>query len=135
MAQLKAFIAGFVSTLAFHQGLLWLFFQAGVSPRAPWSLAPVAPLGVPSVLSLAFFGGLWGVVIAWLLRNSDGGRHWLLWTVLGALGPSVVAWTLVMPLKGTAVAGGGDPKIIVGALLLNAAWGAGCALLLRLMPR
>jgi hypothetical protein len=27
-----------------------------------------------------------------------------------------------------------DPKIIIGALLLNAAWGIGAALLLRFMP-
>jgi len=29
-------------------------------------------------------------------------------------------------------AGGWDPKIIVGALLLNGAWGLGAALLMRL---
>jgi hypothetical protein len=42
-----------------------------------------------------------------------------------------VALFVVFPLKGLGVAGGWDPKIIVGALLLNAAWGLGTALTLR----
>jgi hypothetical protein len=37
-----------------------------------------------------------------------------------------------MPIKGMGLAGGWDPKIIVGALLLNGAWGLGTALLMRL---
>jgi hypothetical protein len=31
------------------------------------------------------------------------------------------------------VAGGFDPKILIGALILNGAWGFGVALLMRLM--
>jgi hypothetical protein len=38
-----------------------------------------------------------------------------------------------MPLKGMPIAGGWDPKLIVGALILNGAWGVGMALLLRAM--
>lgn len=135
MQFLKSFAAGFASTLAFHQGLLWLLHRLGSSPRAPWNFAPVPPLGVPAVISLACFGGLWAIALAWLLQEARGSRYWLLWTLLGALGPSVVAWMLVMPAKGMAMAAGGDSKIMIGALLLNAAWGAGCALLLRLPPR
>jgi hypothetical protein len=46
-----------------------------------------------------------------------------------------VALFAVMPLKGMGVAAGWDPKVIVGALILNAAWGVGVAMLLRLMQR
>jgi hypothetical protein len=62
-------------------------------------------------------------------------RYWTLALVLGALGPSIVALFVVFPLKGMPVAGGWDPKIIVGALILNGAWGLGVALLMRLMLR
>ena len=41
MIYLKAFIAGFASALVFHQGLLWLLYTGGFSPRAPWNMAPV----------------------------------------------------------------------------------------------
>jgi len=63
MNYLKAFIAGFVSTLVFHQGVLWLLYTGGFSPRAPWNMTPVPPLNAPAVISLAFWGGVWGVVL------------------------------------------------------------------------
>jgi hypothetical protein len=130
---LKAFVAGFLSTLVFHQGLLQLLHLAGQVPRAAWNLAPVPPFGVPSVLSLAFFGGLWGIAIWAMLRRSRGGRRLLMAGVLGALLPSAVALFVVFPLKGMALAGGWDPKLIVGALLLNGAWGLGLVPLMRAM--
>jgi hypothetical protein len=68
MTYLKAFIAGFASTLAFHQGLLWLLYTGGFSPRAPWNMTPVPPLNAPAVISLAFWGGVWGIVL-WALTR------------------------------------------------------------------
>ena len=45
----------------------------------------------------------------------------------------MVTWFVVMPMKGMGYAGSWDPKIIVGSLLLNAAWGLGLALSMRVM--
>jgi len=129
----RGFIAGFVSTLVFHQGLFAILHAAGVVPRAAWSMTPVPPLGVPSVLSLAFWGGLWGIVLWWMIRGRSGSSYWLLALLWGALLPSAVALLIVFPLKGMPVAGGWDPKLLVGALLLNGAWGIGVALLMRMM--
>jgi hypothetical protein len=98
-------------------------------------MTPVPPLNVPSVISLAFWGGVWGVVLWALIGTSGGGAYWTKALVIGALGPSLVAWFVVMPMKGMGLAGGWDPKIIVGALLLNGAWGLGTALLIRLLNR
>jgi hypothetical protein len=39
---------------------------------------------------------------------------------------------IVFPLKGMPVAGGCDAKLILGALILNGAWGVGVALFMRL---
>jgi len=133
MDYVKAFIAGFVSTLAFHQGVLALLHLAGVVSRAPYDLGRVPPLGIPAVISLAFWGGVWGAAIWPLLKNVAGPAYWLRALVIGAVGPSAVALFMVMPLKGMPMAGGWDPKLIVGALILNGAWGLGMALLLRLM--
>ena len=135
MIYLKAFIAGFVSTLVFHQGVLWLLYAGGLSPRAPWNMTPVPPLNVPAVISLAFWGGLWGIVLWALISGWPGGADWAKALVIGALGPSLVAWFVVMPMKGLGPAGGWDPKIIVGGLLLNGAWGVGVVLLIGLMKR
>ncbi|SFF24080.1 hypothetical protein SAMN04488120_101116 [Fontimonas thermophila] len=132
---LKAFVAGFGSTLLFHQGLLAVLHGAGWTARAPWNLAPVPPLGVPSVISLAFWGGLWGIALWAVIARSGGARQWVLALTIGALAPSLVAWFVVMPLKGMGPAGGFDPSILIGALLLNGAWGLGVALIMRLFRR
>ena len=132
MPYAKAFAAGFLSTLIFHQGVLGLLFLAGVAPRVPFNFAPTAPVGVPAVLSLAFWGGVWGSALWPWLRTRRGAAFWAGSVLLGALGPSLVAWFVVMPLHGLPPAGGPDPKVIVGGLLVNAAWGLGYGLLLRL---
>jgi hypothetical protein len=133
MNVLKWFAAGFGATLLFHQGLLGLLHAAGISLIAPFNLAATAPLGVPQVISLAFWGGVWAMALGPLLKRLAGARWWLGWVVAGAVGPSAVALFIVFPLKGMPMAGGWDPKLIIGALLLNGAWGLGCAVLLRLM--
>ncbi len=132
MKWLLAFVAGFVSTLIFHQGLLELLYLAGAFPRPAWNLAAVPPLGVPAVISLAFWGGLWGIVLWALVRRLRGGRRWLWGAIWGALLPSIVALFVVFPLKGMPMAGGFDPKIIIGALLLNGVWGLGVVALMKL---
>jgi hypothetical protein len=136
MRHVKSFAAGFVSTLVFHQGLLLLILlAAGESTARVWSLSPVPPLNVPAVISLAFWGGLWGIVLWLFIATSRGSAYWIKATLIGAVAPSAVAWFVVMPMKGMGFAGGWDPKIIIGALLVNAAWGFGVALLMRLINR
>jgi hypothetical protein len=135
MQFVKAFIAGFVSTLVFHQGVLALLYLAGASPRAPYDISAVPPLHIPAVISLAFWGGVWGAAIWPLLKNATGAAYWLRALVIGAIGPSAVALFIVFPLKGMPMAGGWDPKLIVAALILNGAWGLGVALLMRLLHR
>jgi hypothetical protein len=136
MRFLLAFAAGFLATLVFHQGLLFLLHRAGASPRAPFDSRPVPPFGVPAVVSLAFWGGLWAVALLPLLARWQGSwSEWIAWLVAGAIGPSVVALFVVLPLKGKPLGAGGDVKVIVGALLLNGAWGIGCVVFLRLFRR
>jgi len=50
----------------------------------------------------------------------------------GAILPTLIALLVVMPIKGQPIAGGGDAKIVVGALILNGLWGAGTALFIKL---
>lgn len=132
MKWLLAFVAGFVSTLVFHQGLLQLLHVIGVLAHSAWNMSPVPPLGVPAVISLAFWGGLWGMVLWALVRNQHGGKRWLWGAIWGALLPSIVALFVVFPLKGLPMAGGFNPKVILGALLLNGVWGLGVVGLMKL---
>lgn len=131
-----AFAAGFISVLIFHQGMWALLRAAGLGPGPAWNLTPVPPLGIPSVISSAFWGGLWGIVLLYLLPLAAPSMgYWAAAIVLGAVMTSFVALFIVAPLKGRPIAGGGNPLAWAFALLVNAAWGFGVALLLRLFSR
>jgi hypothetical protein len=127
------FLAGFLAVLIFHQIALLVLHLAGVVPATPWNMAPVPPLGVPAVVSAAFWGGVWGIVLAWLEpRSGEGAGPWLFGLLFGAVAPTLVAWFVVRPLKGLPVgAVFAWPGIIVGPIV-NGAWGLGTVLLLRL---
>ena len=133
---LAGFAAGFVAVLLFHQGMLGLLHLAGLAARAPFQFHTVPPLGVPALLSSAFWGGVWGVALAGVApRFPTGARHWLAAAAFGALGPTLVAWFVVAPLKGLPSGGGwGFPGVLIGPLV-NGAWGVGTALLLRALDR
>ena len=57
------FCAGFLAVLIFHQGVILLMYGGGLVPNPPFPMRPVPPFGVPQVISLAFWGGVWGILI------------------------------------------------------------------------
>jgi hypothetical protein len=127
------FIAGFASTLMFHQGMLMLLNGAGLTSNMPFVLAPTQPLGVPQIWSLAFWGGLWGIGFLWIVGHLPQGRlYWIDSIIFGSVAPSLVAWFVVMPLKGMPLGSGWHAAGIATALLVNGAWGLGTGLFLRL---
>jgi hypothetical protein len=130
----RGFLAGSLAVLIFHQAALLVLHLAGLTPSTPWRLAPTWPLGVPAVLSAAFWGGLWGILLALLLPRFDRDRYWLIGAVFGAVAPTLVAWFVVLPLKGLPAGGGfAWPGVTVGPLV-NGAWGLGAGLLLAAFP-
>ncbi|MHC0066567.1 hypothetical protein ACWATR_27215 [Nostoc sp. UIC 10890] len=131
-----AFIAGFVSVLLFHQGMLALLHTVNFTPRAPYSTAPTQPFGIPQILSSAFWGGIWGLIwVAIAPRFRHNQSYWLAALLFGAILPTLVAWFVVAPLKDQPIAGGWKLAGIVTGLLVNGAWGVGTAGLLRLFSR
>ena len=133
---LVAFVSGFLSVLIFHQPMLIILKAIALAPDklTPYATASTS-LGVPRVLSLAFWGGIWGLILAVVVTWTRGLGYWLLGLIIGALGPSLVNWFIVQPLKGEAVGGGWAIPGIATALIVNAAWGLGTVLLFRLLGR
>jgi hypothetical protein len=136
MRYLKAFIAGGLSVLLFHQGAVALLYLIGATARGPYEMNPTWPFGVPQVFSRAFWGGLWGIAL-WLVleRMRTPARYWTLAVVLGILGPTLVAWFVVFPLRGQPVAGGWEFAAMLRAFVVNGAFGIGVAALMRLFER
>jgi hypothetical protein len=78
------FVAGFLATLIFHQGLWWVLYQIHFIPSdlPPWPLNPVPPFGVPSVISKSFSDGLWGAALAPFLDHYRGATYWTSWILV-----------------------------------------------------
>jgi hypothetical protein len=129
---LKAFVLGYASTLIFHQGLVVYLHMTGFISRLPYSLTPTAPFQIPQVISLSFWGGVWGIPLWIAIRRMKPLKYWLTALAFGAFLPSLVAWFVVAPLKGLPIAGGWNPVNLLTALIVNGAWGIGVALLMRI---
>jgi len=127
---LTGFIAGFIATLLFHQPALATLAAVGFVKAGVYSMQATQPMGVPAVLSLSFWGGMWGVLFVAVERKfPPGNAYWLTALAFGALGPTLIAWFVVAPIKGLPLAAGWQvPRMITG-LLINGAWGVGTALL------
>jgi hypothetical protein len=130
---LLGFISGFVSVLIFHQGLWAIFRSQGKAPAPAWDMTPSKPLGVPQVISSAIWGGLWGIVLLalWPMFGRTMG-YWPFMIIIGALLTTIVALCVVFPLKGKPFAADWKPEVWIFALAVNAAWGLGVGILLKL---
>ncbi|HEX2061974.1 MAG TPA: hypothetical protein VHK90_14630 [Thermoanaerobaculia bacterium] len=131
MRWLKWFIAGALAVPLFHQVALWILNATGVIDRAPFAMAPTEPFGVPTVISLSFWGGVWGVILGALLTRTRASAYWIMAIVVGAVAPTLVAAFVVAPLKGQPM--GGNIRMLVMGLTVNAAWGLGTALIAHLL--
>jgi hypothetical protein len=130
-----AFGAGFLAVLVFHQGMLGLLHAIGFTPGVPYPMKPTAPLGIPQIWSLAFWGGVWGIIFfiffALVKPTRPSGLTYFISALLfGAIAPTLVAWFVVSPIKGVPSAGGWQGAAMATALMINAAWGIGTAIFL-----
>jgi hypothetical protein len=124
-------LAAVISVLIFHQGVWALLNYLNLPtlgmPR-PYPLDPVPPFGVPRIVSLCFWGGLWGMAFGGAWRGPRGsfwfGGFWL------GIAAVLVGFFIVAPLKGLPVAGGGQLNNWVRSLLINVTWGIGTGLIL-----
>jgi hypothetical protein len=133
MRWIQWFLAGALAVPLFHQVVILVMKVAGFLDRTPYSFAPTRPFGVPELISLSFWGGVWGVILMLVVSRLRGPQFWIVATIFGAIAPTLVAGFVVAPLKG--MPSGGSPRMAVAGLLINGAWGLGTAALARIMER
>lgn len=129
------FLSGAVSVFVFHQGIVTIFNALELTSRHAYSAQATPPFGVPQVWSLAFWGGVWGVLLAALLARLETARLLVAATLFGAVLPTLVAWFVVAPLKGQPVGGGFAASAVALALVANGLWGLGTGIGLALFGR
>ena len=88
---------------------------------------PVPPLGVPKLLNLCFWGGLYGIVFG-LLMPKFTMPLWLCGLITGLI--AVVVGMIVVPaIKGLPIGGGWVPLNWVRSFLINGCWGVGLGII------
>ena len=92
------------------------------------------PLGVPVIVDLCFWGGLYGALFGLLMPRFTL-PLWLCGLILGIIA-ALVGMFIVAPIKGNAIANGWHAWPMARSLLINGFWGVGVGLILPLlMPR
>lgn len=130
---LLGFVAGVIATLSFHQAMWAVLHGFGLMPPA-YPMVPTKPWGVPKMVSMCFWAGVWGAAFGLLLPRLRPP----LWRAGLGLGvtAALVGLFVVLPLKGLPVAAGLRWKPWVDSLLINGCWGLGVGLIVPLlMPR
>jgi hypothetical protein len=128
------FSAGAIAALVFHQGLAEIFDRIGIGRHAAFRLVATWPFGVPAVVSLSFWGAMYGVVFALLMPRFHR-PFWQVGVAMGLLAGCVTLF-VVLPLKGAPVAHGGALWPMARTLILTMSWGLGAGLILPLLqPR
>jgi hypothetical protein len=124
------FVAGFISVIVFQMGASTILQLLGM-PAAPFPMGATKPLGVPQLWSLAFWGGIWGIVFGFAEKHFPSGvGYWIAAILFGAIFPTAVLWFVVFPLKGVPMAAGWDATRMTAQVINHATWGLGTALLL-----
>lgn len=133
---LFGFIAGFIAVPLGHQVMAYIFYLTMPGRAFPWNMGPAnaaafKAFGLPTLVNISFWGGVWGIV--WALVAPYCGRG-LVKYVAGLLFGGVVvtagAAYLVPAIKGLNF---GTPSWI--GFGLNGAWGLVTALLLDLIAK
>lgn len=128
------FCAAAISVLTFHQGMwaaLHFLNLPGLGMPAPYPTSPTPPWGVPRIVDLAFWGGLYGILFGLVLPRLRA-PDWRNGLALGIIA-LLVGFFIVAPLKGMPIAGGWQLANWIRSFLINGFWGVGVGIILPLM--
>ena len=122
------FVSGALAVVTVHQGALWLLHAVGWAPWPAYQLTPTRPFGVPQVLSAAFWGGVWGIVIVRIaIGQQTRTRALLVAAGAGAVLTTVVGALLLLVHLGSGTRTDASVQPLAAltvSLTVNGLWGA-----------
>jgi hypothetical protein len=131
---LTGFAAGVVSVFLIHKivlAVLHYFAVPGLTMPPALPMDPVPPFGVPRLINLCFWGGLWGAGLAAIWRW-ERRSYWIGGLCLG-LAAVLAGFFIVAPIKGLPIAGNWVITNWIRSLLINGIWGLGVGLILMVV--
>lgn len=129
------FLAGALAVPTFHHAMIALLGAAGMIQPNLYSMRPIAPFGVPQILSQAFWGGLWGLLFTAVFTLRRDAKLLLMAVVFGAVALPLAGWFVVAPIKGQPIAAGWNTTRMMASVFINGAWGLGLGVFLVLAVR
>jgi hypothetical protein len=127
-------IAGAIAVLVFHQTTLQLLFLAGLAPQAAFRVAVVPPFNAPMVLSVTFWGAMYGGVLGWFGTRLP--RLMVFKALVAGLFALLMSWFVVRPLAGNPIAFGWQVAPMLRSTAASLMWGIGFTLIAPLLlPR
>jgi hypothetical protein len=126
---LAGFLAAAIAVVIAHELIVFLLNTAGILPVKPWSTDPVGPYHVPKIVNSIFWGGLWGVVYAFVQSHLPGDQAWERGLIFGILIALISNFTLLALIKGQPLFMGYNGKLIVAVLVILAGFGAATGVL------
>lgn len=124
------FAAGVVIALCVAQPLIFFLHHLGLTARYAFSTSRTFPLGVESVWSRVFWGGVFGVALAWFGTRYPLGARYVGATTLFTAGVRTAADWFIVPMffRHAWIGWGLDP--ILTPVIVNFVWAFFTALLL-----
>ena len=153
---IAGFLAGALAVLIFHEGMYVLMQQMGLPLRgSPWNMAKaplwieltrslkMQPLTLPVIANQAVWGGMFGILFAFLVDRMPGGMTLVKGFLFACIFPMLLgSWLLIPMIKGGdlfagAFAKGGFNYMALrnGFLLNGLAFGIGLGLLYPILVR
>jgi hypothetical protein len=127
-------VAGAISVLVFHQTTLQIFFWLGLTPQAAFRIAHVPPFNAPMVVSITFWGALYGAMFARTITLVKT-PSWANGLAAGFVA-MLLSWFVVRPLAGNPMAFGWLAGPMFRSFCAYEMWGLGVAMILpALVPR
>ena len=120
------FAAGALGVLIFHQLGFLIVNELGLLKVPLYNMRGVPPWAVPTIVSQAFWGGLWGIAAALVVPRLPGVlRGALGWVLFAGIVVMAANWFIVLPIKGAPVGGGWRMPGTVVVPIVYAFWGFG----------
>lgn len=127
-------IAGAISILVFHQTTLQIFFWLGLAPQAAFRVAVVPPFNAPMVVSITFWGAVYGGLFGLLAPRLATPN--VVKALVAGLFAVLMGWFVVRPLAGHPIAFGWQTAPMLRSAAACFMWGIGVTLILPLLhPR
>lgn len=127
-------VAGALSILMFHQTTLEAFFWLGLAPNAAFRIAQVPPFHAPLVVSITFWGAVYGALFAAAAPLVKAPR-WVKGIGAG-LCAMTLAWFVFLPVMGHPMAFAWKAWPMLRSFIAYQMWGLGLIIVLPLLrPR